>query len=285
MKRFNCALLALFTGLLVACGQAQPPQTEIPVSERIATVDGKAIGRSAFEMYLANVDRQNGGGGIDPQQRAQLLDQFIGLHLAAAAGEKIGVAKDARVADELSYARTNVLAQAALQKHLEENPVKDEELRPAYDAGVAKLPPQYRTQQILVAEEKAAVDLIKQLKGGANFAKLARKHSLDSSKDGGGDLGWLAPDDMPKPFAAAVATLKPGEMTETPVQSEYGWHVIRLDQSRPQETAPFEDVKDKVVLMLKRERVQAYIENLRTQAKIEKSDKGPPTLPPPVSPH
>jgi peptidyl-prolyl cis-trans isomerase C len=288
MKRFNRGLLILLTGLLAACGQAQsPPPAETAVGERVATIDGKPISKSGFEMYLANIERQNGGRSIDPEQRALLLDQFIGLHLAAAAGDKSNLNKDPKVAEELSYARTNVLAQAAMQKYLADNPVKDEELKPAYDAGVSKLPPQYHTRHILVADEKTAADLIQQLKRGADFGKLARKNSLDASKEAGGDLGWMVPDDMLPPYATAVAALKPGETTQTPVQTGFGWHVIRLDESRPQETAPFEEVKDKVVLLLKRERVQAYMESLRKQARIEKSDKPnvAPPLPPPGSPH
>jgi peptidyl-prolyl cis-trans isomerase C len=286
-KRIHRALATLLLASLVACGQAQPPQPELAASERIATIDGKPISRAGFEMYVANVARQNGGRSVDPEQRAQVLDQFIGLHLAAAVGEKSNLSKDPKVAEELAYARTNVLAQAAMQKYLEDNPIKDEELKPAYDAGVAKLPLQHRTRHILVADEKAASDLIKQLKGGANFDKLARKRSLDASKAAGGDLGWLVAEDMLPPYAAAVATLKPGEMTEAPVQSEFGWHVIRLEESRPQETAPFEEVKDKVLLLLKRERVKTYMDSLRQQAKIEKNvaAASTPPLPPPGSPH
>jgi len=285
MKRCNCALLILLTGLLGACGQAQSPSPQPAVGEGIATVDGKPISKSAFETYVANIDRQNGGRGIDAEQRAQLLDQFIGLHLAAAAGEKKGLTKDLTVADELSYARTNVLAQAAMQKYLEDHPVKDEELKPAYDAGVSKLPVQYHARHILVADEKAANDTIKQLGEGADFAKLAKKKSVDSSKDAGGDLGWMASEDVAKPFADALAALKPGEMTQAPVQTQFGWHVIRLEETRPQDAAPFEEVKDKVLLMLKRERVQTYMDDLRKQAKIEKNDKAGAALPPPVSPH
>src|ERR1044071_4716689 len=212
MKRLNCVLLTVFTGMLAACGQAQSPVPEIPLADRIATVDGKPISKSAFEMYVANIVRQNQGRPVTPEQRTQLLDQFIGFHLAAAAAEKSNLPKDVKITDELAHARPNTLAQAARQKYLESNPVKDEELKPAYDATIAKLPQEYHTRHILVADEKLATDLINQLKKGASFEKLARKHSTDTSKDEGGDLGWKTPDEMQimlPAYATAVAALKP----------------------------------------------------------------------------
>lgn len=284
MKRSNLALSLVLTGLLAACGQTKSPDSAAATSgEKVAVVNGKPITKAAFEAYVLNIERQNNGRPITAEQRGLLLDQYIGMQLAADSGEKNGVAKDPKTAEELAYARNNVLAQAALQKYLDEHPVKDDELKPFYEQEIAKLPLQYHTRHILVAEQTQANDVVKQLQGGADFAKLAGKLSLDSSKSSGGDIGWMVPDDMMKPYADAVAKLKTGEYTTTPVRTEYGWHVIRLDESKAQDYAPFEDVKDKVEMVLKRKRVQDYTESLRKEAKIEKLGPYAKASPPPAA--
>ena len=164
----------------------------------------------------------------------------------------------------------NVIVDAALQKYLEDHPVTDEELKPEYDAQVAAMPREYRARHILV-EDKASADAItKQLADGADFAKLATQKSKDSSSQSGGDLGWFTPDSMVKPFADAVAKLQPGEITSEPVQSQFGWHVIKLEESRASAPPPFEEVKDQVKVFVQRKKLQAYLEGLREQAKVEK---------------
>ena len=275
MTRTNCSFLLLLIVSLSACGQSKPP-SELPVGERVATVNGKPIGKSAFELYVSNIERQQ-GMKLDTAQRGQLLDQFIGLHLAADAGEKSGLGKDQKVADQIDYWRTSVLADAALQKYLADNPVKEEELKPEYDAQVAKLPTEYHTRHILVANKDSAEALIKQIQRGANFAKLAVSKSQDSSNVSGGDMGWLTTDTMLAPYAAAVTALKVGEFTPTPVQTDFGWHVIRLEESRPQQPPAFEEVKNAVEVQVKRKRVQGYLEKLRKDAKVDLVEPPPAT--------
>ena len=166
------------------------------------------------------------------EQKSQLLDQFIGMRLAADAAEKSGVTKDQKVEDQLALARLNVIVDAGLQKYLEAHPVTDEELKPEYDAQVAAMPREYHARHILVDDKAAADAITKDLKGGADFAKLAEKKSKDSSGKSGGDLGWFTLDTMVKPFGEAVAKLQPGQLTDEPVQSQFGWHVIKLEESR-----------------------------------------------------
>ncbi len=164
-----------------------------------------------------------------------------------------------------------MLSDAALQRYLDENPVKDEELKPTYDKGVAELPPRYHTRQILVDNPGTAAELITKIKGGADFAKLAKAQSIDTSKDS----GWQELQDMVPEYAVAVQKLKVGEMTQEPVRSSFGWHVIKLEETKPQDVKPFEEVKDKVVLLVKRQRIEAYLASLREQAKIDKEQRAP----------
>src|SRR5690606_30342595 len=192
------------------------------------------------------------------------------MRLAADEAEKAGITKDAEVRDQLQLARMNVIVDAALQKYLEDHPVKDEELKPEYDAQVAAMPREYHARHILVDDKATAEAITKELKNGADFAKLAQKRSKDSSSESGGDLGWFTANTMVKPFDDAVVALEPGQITSEPVQSQFGWHVIKLEDSRAAAAPPFEDVKDRVKIMVERKRLQTYLEDLRKNAQIDK---------------
>ncbi len=250
--------------LLAACGKAAAP-----AGESVATVNGKPVSKSQFELYLANIERQT-GGQVTAEQKSQLLDQFISMGLAAEAAEKAGVARDPKVVDQIELSRLNVVVDAGIKKYFEENPVRDDELKPEYDAQVAAMPREYHARHILVDDKAQADALTAQLNSGGDFAKLAKEKSKDSSKDSGGDLGWFTLDTMVKPFADAVAGLQPGQMTSAPVQSQFGWHIIKLEESRPAAAPAFEEVKDRVKAILERKRLQTYLEDLRKNAKIEK---------------
>ena len=254
--------------LLAACGKGAAPGAAEPV-ESVATVNGKAISKSEFDLYV-NTVAQQANREIPAEQRPELLDQYIGMKLAAAEAEKAGVAKEKKVEDQLALARLNVVVDAGLQKWLEAHPVGDAELKPEYDAQVAAMPREYHARHILV-EDKATADAItKDLKGGADFAKLAETKSKDSSNKSGGDLGWFTLDTMVKPFAEAVSKLEPGKMTDEPVQSQFGWHVIKLEESRAPNAPAFDSVKDRVKMLLQRKKLQAYLDDLRKSAKIDK---------------
>jgi peptidyl-prolyl cis-trans isomerase C len=257
--------------LLAACGKGSPADGGGKKADgpSIATINGEAVPKSEFDLYVENVSRQSKREVTEPE-KSQLLDQFISMKLAMEEAEKAGVAKDAKVTDQLALARLNVLVDAGLQKWLETHPVTDEDLRPEYDAQVAQLPREYHARHILVDDKAVADSITKDLKGGADFAKLAQKKSKDSSSKDGGDLGWFTLETMVKPFSDAVAALQPGQMTEAPVQSQFGWHIIKLEETRVTPAPPFEDVKDRVKVMVQRKKLQSYLEDLRKNAKIEK---------------
>jgi peptidyl-prolyl cis-trans isomerase C len=250
--------------LLAACGKAAAP-----VGESVATVNGKPITKAQFDLYVAKFQRQP-GQELTEEQKSQVLDQLISMQLAAEAAEKAGVAKDPAVADKLALARMDVVVDAGLKKYLEEHPVTEAELKPEYDAQVAAMPREYHARHILVDDKAAADAIIVELNGGADFAKLAKEKSKDSSKESGGDLGWFTLDTMVQPFADAVVSLQPGQTTAAPVQSQFGWHVIRLEESRAPAPPAFEEVKDRVKTLVERKRLQTYLEELKKSAKIEK---------------
>lgn len=252
--------------LLGACGNAATPPADGDV---VAIVNGKPIDKSEFELYLQNVQRQSQRDLTDAE-KSQVLDQFISMKLAVEAAEKAGLTNRKQVQDQLALARMNVILDAGLQKYLEDNPVTEAELKPEYDAQVAALPHEYHARHILVDDKASAEAITKELQEGADFAKLAEQKSKDASAKSGGDLGWFTLDTMVKPFGDAVAALQPGQITAAPVQSQFGWHVIKLEASRPATAPSFEEVKDQVRAIVQRKKLQAYLEQLRKDAKIEK---------------
>lgn len=259
--------LLLPLSLLAACGKTEaPPQASGPA---VATVNGKPVSKSQFDLYVESVGRQSKREVTDAE-KAQLLDQFISMQLAAETAEKEGLTKDTKVSDQLALARLNVLVDAGLQKWLEKNPVTDDQLRPEYDAQVAQMPHEYHARHILVDDQAKAEAITKELKAGGDFAKLAAKNSKDPSGKSGGDLGWFTLESMVKPFSDAVAALQPGQLTDAPVKSEFGWHIIKLEETRATAAPPFEEVKDRVKLLVQRKKLQGYLDDLRKNAKIEK---------------
>lgn len=264
--RHIVASLLLPLVLLVGCGKAATTEASGPP---VAIVNGKELSKSEFDLYVENVGRQS-KRDIAETEKPELLDQFISMKLAAAAAEKEGVAKDAKVTDQLALARLNVMVDAGLQKWLEAHPVTDAELRPEYEAQVAQMPREYHARHILVDDKAKADSITKELQAGGDFAKLAEKNSKDPSSKSGGDLGWFTLDTMVKPFSDAVSTLEPGKLTPAPVQSQFGWHIIKLEESRVTAPPAFEEVKDRVKMLVQRKKLQTYLEELRKGAKIEK---------------
>lgn len=266
--RLSLAIVACFP-LLSACNQDDSAdRTAQTAADAVAIVNGQPISRSEFELYLQSVARQ--AGEIPEERKPDLLDQFITMKLAADAAEKAGVGKNPAVIDQIELATMNVLVDAGLQKYLEENPVRDEELKPEYDAQVAAMPREYHARHILVEDQATAQGIIKDLQKGADFAKLAQQKSTDPSAQAGGDLDWFTLDAMVKPFADAVAQLEPGKITDEPVQTQFGWHVIKLEDSRVNTPPPFDDVKPQVRQLVQRKRIQTYLDELRKGAQIDK---------------
>jgi len=166
----------------------------------------------------------------------------------------------------------NILFSALAQRYLKDHGPTDAEIRAEYDAKVAAAPKnEYRARHILVKAEDEAVanDVIAKLGKGAKFDDLAKQYSIDPSKSQGGELGWFAPGSMAPEFSAAVMNLKKGDYTKSPVKTQFGWHVIQLEDTRPVTAPPYEQVKDRIAAMLKDKKLREYVEELRKQAKVE----------------
>lgn len=220
-----------------------------------------------FEAFIAAATRKT-EAELTPDELRQIFDQYLTMQIAADAGEKAGLDRKADVAAQLRVLRMNVLSEAAMRKYLDEHPVVDTDLSAEYDEQVAAVPMEYSARHILVNDEAAAKAIIVKLDGGADFAKLAREKSSDSSAGNGGDLGWFAPQTMVEPFANAVTALEKGKYTTTPVQTQFGWHVILLEDTRKPTLPTLAEVKDRLQEMVQRKKIQTHIEELKTQSGI-----------------
>jgi peptidyl-prolyl cis-trans isomerase C len=263
--------VAAITLLLAACGkgqQAAAPSaaTDKPATPPVAIVDGTPISREAYDDYLKGLLRGKPATDVTPDEKNQVLDQMINMQLIAAQAEKDGLEKDPDVATRIALLRTQILADAAAQKYVKANEPSDQELHAAYDTATDKT--EYHASHILVPTKEKAEQLIKKIKGGAKFEDVAKAESTDNSKANGGDLGWFTLARMVKPFGDAVRTLKKGDLTQEPVQTQYGWHIIKLEDTRD---APFDQMKPQLTNGIMQKKFADYIESLKKAAKIEKT--------------
>src|SRR6267154_897793 len=234
--------------LLTACGKGQqaaaPAAADPAAAPSVAVVNGVAIPRANYDAFLKNLLQ---GKPVPPdltaEQKNQVLDELITMQLVSAQALKDGVDKDPT----------------------------DAELHAEYDSDITAMDKtEYHARHILVASKEKAEQLIKKLKGGAKFEEVAKAESTDNSKTSGGDLGWFTATRMVKPFADAVKALKKGETTPEPVQTQYGWHIIKLEETREVTPPPFEQVKAQVTKNLIQKKLVAYVEDMKKTAVIDK---------------
>jgi peptidyl-prolyl cis-trans isomerase C len=271
------AFAVLAIAVLAACGKTQQSATpaaadkSVPAPVAVAIVNGTTISREEYDIYVKGL-LQGKQQELTPEQKNQVLDEMISMQLLSAQAEKDGVGKDPDTAAQLQVLRMRVLADAASQKFLKGQEPTDAQLHAEYETAIASMDKtEYHARHILVSSKDQADQIIKKLKGGAKFEDLAKAQSLDTgSKANGGDLGWFTTSHMVKPFADAVKDLKKGEITPQPVQTQYGWHVIQLEDTREAAPPPFDQVKAQLVNAVIRKKLQAYVEDLKKNAKIEK---------------
>ncbi|WEF23807.1 peptidylprolyl isomerase [Paracoccus sp. S3-43] len=234
----------------------------------VATVNGTPI--TLGEMIVMKE-----AAGQDPQMAEMadgalyemMLDQLIQQTALAAAGKE-----SAGVRAQLEIQRRNTLAASAIAEVAKTQP-SDQDIQAAYDGLFAQAKPvtEYSAAHILVDTEEKAKDIKAQLDGGADFGTLAEQSSTGPSGPNKGDLGWFAADQMVKPFADAVAGMEKGQISD-PVQTEFGWHVIKLNDTRMREAPKLEEVRDQISQMVLRDRVQAEIQRLTAAATVEKTE-------------
>jgi peptidyl-prolyl cis-trans isomerase C len=268
MSATRIALAALALAGLAACTQ----NPGLPPDQIIATVNGKPVSRNTFEQYAVGVASKP-SAELTQEQRDTLLDNLVRAAVIADNAETSGLAERPEVAGTLEIQRLRILERASAEEYLKERTPSEEELKAEYDLRVANMDKmQYRLSHIQVESAEAAQKLIEQLGKGANFAALAREHSLDTSnREQGGDLQWAGPSGMPASFATAVNELKKGEVSKTPLRTDVGWHVVKLVDSRAAQAPPFESVREQVVQAVREKQFTAFTDSLVEKAKITKT--------------
>lgn len=253
-----------FVMLMAACAIAAPA-----LAQNAAVVNGQAIPQARVDEFVKMMAEQ--GAPDTPQLREQVKDELINRSIMVQAAEAAGIAKKAEVQGELDLARQSVLIRGLFNDYLEKNPITDKQLQAEYDTlkGSAQKE-EYQARHILVKEEAEAKDVLAQLKKGAKFEDLAKEKSQDpGSAANGGELGWASADTYVPEFAEALAKLKKGDTVAAPVKTQFGYHIIRLDDNRTAAFPPLDQVKPQLEEMLRQQELGKFQEDLRKKAKVE----------------
>lgn len=239
--------------------------------DRLATVNGQPVSDDLLNAFLSqypNVDPES----IEGEQRQQLTDHVINLTIMAQEAQRRGLHESPDTQASLALNRMQTLSDSLIRQVEDEEPIDDEAIQAAYDERYGDTR-EYKARHILVEEQSEAESLIEQLNDGADFAELATEHSTGPSGENGGDLGWFSPDQMVPPFAEAIQTIEPGNYSEAPVETDFGWHVILVEDSRDSEGPALEEVREDIANNLRQERVQSFVSELRDEADVEKADR------------
>ena len=233
-----------------------------------ALVNGVSIPQARIDLRVKAAAAQ--GQADSPELRKAIRDDMINLEVMAQEAVKAGLDKNADVVQQVELAKQSVLVGAFVQDYAKNHPISEDQLKQEYDKLKAKLGnKEYNTRHILVETEAEAKDIIAQLGKKAKFEKLAAKSKDTGSAAQGGSLGWAVPGNFVPEFANALLNLKKGEYTKVPVQSQFGWHVIKLDDTRELKVPPFEEVKAQLQQRLQQQSIKKAIDELRAKAKIE----------------
>ena len=236
----------------------------------LATVNGTAITEGMLDSFV----REQANGQLpqlSPVQKASLVKTMVNMELLAQQARKDGVDKQPDVQAELQLSSNSILAQNQVESYLKKHQPSDAELKAAYDEKVKAMDPhQYKARHILVKDEATAKGIIAQLGKGANFATLAKKDSMDpGSAANGGELGdWFSASTMVPEFGQALAKLKKGEYTKEPVKTQYGWHVIQLEDVRDQAPPSMDQMREQLDNEMQHKSIEAYIKQLNDSGKV-----------------
>lgn len=238
------------------------------LAQNAATVNGKAIPQARVDQLVKQVVAQ-GRATDSPELRDAIKKDLISREVLIQEADKQNIGNRAEVKSAIDNARQSIIINAMLADYIKKNPIKDAEIKAEYDKQKALIgDKEYHARHILVDSEATAKDIIAKLKGGAKFDELA-KQSKDGSAQNGGDLGWASPATYVPEFSKAMVGLQKGAITETPVKSQFGYHVIKLEDVRPTKIPPLEEVKQQVAEGLQQRQLAAYRESLVKKAKVQ----------------
>jgi peptidyl-prolyl cis-trans isomerase C len=279
-RNFRNLAVALVAGALaLAAGAQDEPKKSEKASKRASAssaaagnkvvVNGVTIPQSRIDMMNRELNSQ--GQPDTPERQQAVREELVNREVLAQAAQKRGLDKNPDVQAQMEMAKQAVLVRALFESEVKAHPITDSDLQQQYEQFKQSMGTQeYKVRHILVDKEDDAKAIIAELNKGADFAKLAKEKSKDpGSKDNGGDLDWGPSARYVKPFADAVQSLKKGEMTKEPIKTDFGYHVIRLDDVRPLKVPEFADLKEQFRQRAQQQQIQKLVLDLRQRAKVE----------------
>lgn len=239
-------------------------------AQNAAIVNGKAIPQSRVDEFMKMLAAQ--GRPDDEETRKLVRDELIARELFTQEAEKRGLQKTPAVKTQVDNARQDILIRAMIRDYVEKNPVTDAEVEAEYKKVIADTQAagkEYKARHILVETEDEANKITADLKGGASFEELAKQSKDPGSGANGGDLGWNTPSTFVKEFADALGGLEKGQTTVKPVKTQFGYHIIRVDDVRDAAPPPLDQLRPQIQQQLERAKIQALQKQLLAKAKIE----------------
>ena len=264
MQKLHKFAAILFVGMAMSVSAAD----KTTASKAFVKVNGTAISQSFADAIIS--DQLAKGATDTPELRNAVREELIRRQVILQEARKSGIDKKADVAAQAEIARQMIVINAYIQNYIEKNPVKDDQLMAEYEKIKAQVgSTEYKASHILVKEEEEAKTIIENLKKGTKFGELAKQSIDPGSKDNNGELSWASPANYVKPFADALTSLEKGKYTETPVKSDFGYHVILLEDTRPSTFPSFDEAKPRLLQQAQSQKIANMVSELREKAKVE----------------
>ena len=256
-------LLATAVASLLALG------AQATWAQNIAIVNGKAVPKTRLDSLAQQVAKS--GRPVTPEMQNQLREEVIAREVFMQEAEKQGLSGSEDYKVQMELARQTILIRALFADYQKKNPVTDEELKAEYAKfAAANGGKEYKARHILVEKEADAKAIIASLKKGGKFEDIAKKQSKDAgSGANGGDLDWANPSSYVPEFSEALLKLNKGQLTDTPVKTQFGYHIIRVDAIRTAQLPEFEQLKPQISQQMEQQRLAAFQQGLRDKAKVE----------------
>ena len=257
----------LLTGLVAA---ALMGTVALPVlAQNLAIVNGKPVPKERADALRQQVERS--GRPVTPDMEGQIKEEVIAREIFMQEAQKRGLDASADFKAQMELARQSIMIRELFLDEQKKNAVTDADIQAEYDKFVAaNSGKEYKASHILVEKEEEAKAILAALKKGGKFEEIAKKQSKDPGSGAkGGDLDWANPGSYVPEFTAALVKLEKGKMTQTPVKSQFGWHIIRLDDVRDAQLPKLEEVKPQIAQQLQQQRQAKFQEEMRAKAKVE----------------
>lgn len=251
-----------------APAQKAAPAQNTALAQNTAVVNNRPIKKSLEDAWVKQLTQQ--GQQDSPEMRARVKEELIRREILMQEATRRGLAERADVKFQIDNQRQSVLIQALMRDELQKAPLTDAQIAAEYEKQKAAAPArEFKARHILVKTEDEAKKILEQIRKGEKLEDLAKQSIDTGSAQKGGELDWAAPDAYVKPFSDALIRLEKGKTTEAPVQTQFGYHIIRLDDIRDTQFPPLDQVKGQLAEMMQQQRVQAFVEGLQKKAKIQ----------------